>query len=131
VLAQQARTATFSAYTEVTGRRRGARPGLAVMASATNGISFELRGRDALAWRVNDGRRTDLGRMRVGRHGQVKLRLTMGARVRLAVRTRGHWRPLGDPQPPPRWTSGPRVALRVGGPATARASFERLWISPR
>jgi xylan 1,4-beta-xylosidase len=131
VLGQQARTATFSAHTEVSARRRGARPGLAVMASATNGISFELRGPDALAWRVNDGRRTDLGRMRVGLHGPVKLRLTMGARVRLAVRTRGQWRPLGDPQPPPRWTSGPRVALRVGGPGAARASFERLWISPR
>jgi xylan 1,4-beta-xylosidase len=131
VLAQQARTATFSAHTEVSGRQRGARPGLAVMASATNGISFELRGPDALAWRVNDGRRTELGRMRIGRHELVKLRLTMGARVRLAVRTRGPWRPLGEPQPPPRWTSGPRVALRVAGPAAARATFDRLWISPR
>jgi hypothetical protein len=131
VLAQQARTATFSAHTEISERRGAARPGLAVMASATNGISMELRGPNALAWRVNDGRRTELGRVRVGRPEPVKLRLSMGASVRLAVRARGRWRPLGGAQPPPRWTSGPRLALRVSGPPAARASFDRLWISPR
>jgi hypothetical protein len=55
----------------------------------------------------------------------------MGASVRLAVRTRGGWRSLGGEQPPPRWTSGPRVGLRVSGPRGARASFEALWIRPR
>jgi xylan 1,4-beta-xylosidase len=130
-LAQQAGTATFSAHTVVTERRRGARPGLAVMASAANGIGVELRGRHALAWRVDDGRRSELGRIRVGRERPLKLRVSMGASVRLAVRTRRAWRPLGGDQPPPRWTMGPRVALRVSGPTTARASFDRLWISPR
>ena len=38
---------------------------------------------------------------------------------------------LAPEQPPPRWSSGPRVALRVSGPAAARASFDRLWIDPR
>ena len=41
--------------TAVTERRRGARPGLAVMASAANGIGVELRGRRALAWRHRRG----------------------------------------------------------------------------
>ena len=69
--------------------------------------------------------------MRVGRAERVELRVGMGASVRLAVRSRGRWRPLGGEQPPPRWTSGPRVALRVSGPPAARASFDGLWISPR
>jgi xylan 1,4-beta-xylosidase len=130
-LAQQAGTATFSARTIVTKRRRGARPGLAVMASAENGIGVELRGRHALAWRVDDGRRTQLALARVGRAERVGLRVDMDASVQLAVRARHDWRSLGRGQPQPRWTSGPRVALRVSGPAAARASFDGLWISPR
>jgi xylan 1,4-beta-xylosidase len=130
-LAQQAGTATFSARTEITARQRGARPGLAVMASAENGIGVELRGRRALAWRVDDRRRSALGRAPIGRRGRVELRLSMGASVRLAVRIHGAWRPLGGEQPLLHWTSGPRVALRVSGPPAARASFDHLWISPR
>jgi hypothetical protein len=131
VLARQAGTASFSARTAVTSRRRGARPGLALMASAENGIGVELRGRQALAWRVDDGRRAELGRAPVGGAGRVELRADMGASVRLAVRTRGGWRMLAGGQPPPRWTSGPRVGLRVSGPAAARASFDGLWIRSR
>jgi xylan 1,4-beta-xylosidase len=131
VLARQAGTATFSAHTEITERGRGARPGLALMASAADGIGVELRGRRALAWRVDDGRRTYLDRARLGRRGRVELRLSMGASVQLAVRTRDDWRPLGGDQPPPRWTSGPRVALSVTGPPAARAAFDGLWIRPR
>ena len=130
-IARQAGTATFSAQTEVIGRQRGARPGLALMASTSDGIGVELRGRHALAWRVDDGRRTQLGGTRVGGSGRVDLRLKMGASIRLALRIHHGWRTLGGDQPPPRWTSGPRVALRVSGPPGARASFDRLWISPR
>src|SRR5215204_7245271 len=67
----------------------------------------------------------------VGGRGRVDLRLKMGASIRLALRIHHGWRTLGGDQPPPRWTSGPRVALRVSGPPAARASFDRLWISPR
>jgi hypothetical protein len=131
VLAQQAGTSAFSARTVVTKRRRGARPGLAVLASAADGVGVELRGRDALAWRVDDGRRTRLGRTRVGRAERVELRVGMGASVQMAVRAHHGWRALGGEQPPPRWTSGPRVALRVSGPPAARASFDGLWLSQR
>jgi xylan 1,4-beta-xylosidase len=130
-LGQQARTATFSARTVVAERHRGARPGIALMASAADGIGVELRGRRALAWRVDDGRRTKLGETRVGHHERVELRVSMGASVRLAARGGHHWHPVGGAQPPPSWSSGPRVALRVTGAPGARASFERLWISPR
>jgi GH43 family beta-xylosidase len=130
-LAQQARTATFNAQTEITERHGGAHPGLAVMASAADGIGVELRGRRAFAWRVDDGRRTALGSTGIARRGPVRLRLSVGTSVRLAVRTHHGWRRLGGDQPPPRWSSGPRVALRVSGPSAARASFDRLWISPR
>jgi xylan 1,4-beta-xylosidase len=131
VLAQQARTATFSARTRVTTRRRGAQPGLAVMASAVNAVGVDVRGRRALAWRIDDGRVTRLGGTRVGGSPSVELRLRMGTTVRLAVRTTRGWHPVGGAQPPPRWTVGPRVGLRVSGPPSARAGFDRLWISPR
>ncbi len=131
VLGRQAGTGTFSAGTVVTGARRGSRPGLAVMASADNAIGVELRGGRALAWRVDDGRTTRLGGARVGHTRAVELRLTMGRSIRIAVRSKRGWRGIAPDQPPPRWTSGPRVALRVSGPPAARASFDRLWIDPR
>jgi hypothetical protein len=131
VLAQQAGTGTFSARTLVTGARHGARPGLAVMASSDDAVGVELRGKRALAWRADDGQITRLGSENVDRRRSVGLRLTVGRSIRIAIRTRHGWHRLGADQPPPRWTSGPRVALRVGGPAGARASFDRLWIDPR
>jgi xylan 1,4-beta-xylosidase len=131
VLARQATTGTFSARTLVSGSRPGSRPGLAVMASEDNAIGVELRGGRALAWRVDDGRITQLGDAGVGSRRPVELRLTVGRRIRIGIRVKSGWRRLAPEQPPPRWTSGPRVALRVGGPATARASFDRLWIDPR
>jgi GH43 family beta-xylosidase len=130
VLARQAGTGTFSARTVVTGAGRGARPGLAVMASAADAIGVELRGSRALAWRADDGRISRLGVAHSGARA-VELRLTVGQTIRIAIRTGQRWRRLGSEQPPPRWTSGPRVALRVSGPAAARASFDRLWIDPR
>jgi len=131
VLAQQAGTGTFSARTLVTGARHGTRPGLAVMASADDAVGVELRGTRALAWRADDGQITRVGSAKVDRLRAVELRLTVGRSIRIAVSTQHGWHRLGADQPPPRWTSGPRVALRVGGPAAARASFDRLWIDPR
>jgi hypothetical protein len=91
----------------------------------------ELRGRRALAWRADDGRVTGVGVARTRDTRAVGLRLTVGRTIRIAMRTGRGWRLLAPAQPPPRWTSGPRVALRVTGPAAARASFDRLWIDPR
>jgi len=130
-LARQAGTGTFSARTVVTGARHSARPGLAVMASAGDAIGVELRGSRALAWRADDGHVSGLGVARSGAARAVELRLTVGRKVRIAIRTGRGWQRLAPAQPPPRWTSGPRVALRVSGPAAARASFDRLWIDPR
>jgi GH43 family beta-xylosidase len=131
VLAQQARAATFSARTLVTSARRGARPGLVVMASTDDAVGVELRGARAFAWRADAGRLTQLGSASVGHTRAVELRLSVRHRIRIAVRAGNGWRRLGAAQPPPRWTSGPRVGLRVSGPAAARASFDRLWIDPR
>jgi xylan 1,4-beta-xylosidase len=131
VLARQAGTSTFNARTVVASTRGGARPGLAVMASDDNAIGVELRGRRALAWRTDDGKVTQLGTVRMSGRRAVELRLTAGRGIRIAIRTDHRWRRLAPEQPPPRWTSGPRVALRVTGPTTARASFDRLWIDPR
>lgn len=131
VLARQAGTGTFSARTVVAGGYRGARPGLAVMASADDAIGVELRGTRAVAWRTDGGRITNLGAVRVGRPGAVELRIAAGRSIRLGFRAEHGWRRLAPEQPPPRWRSGPRVALRVSGPPAARASFDRLWIDPR
>lgn len=131
VLARQAGTATFTAAAVVAGRRGGARPGLAVMASASNGAGVELRGRRAVAWRSDDGRVTQYGAVHVGRARKLSLRVTVARRVRISVRGRGGWRRIGGEQQPPRWTAGPRVGLRVTGPGGARAAFEALRIRPR
>ena len=101
------------------------------MASADNAIGVELRRGRVLAWRADDGRMTELGAASIGTRRAVELRLTVARGIRIGVRSGRGWRRLAPEQPPPRWTSGPRVALRVSGPATARASFDRLWIDPR
>jgi xylan 1,4-beta-xylosidase len=131
VMARQAGASSFVARTAITSARGRARPGLAVMASVGNAIGVELRGSRALAWRTDDGKLTRLGGVRVGRRRALELRLSVGRSIGIAVRAAHKWRRLASEQPPPRWTSGPRVAVRVSGPPTARASFDRLWIDPR
>jgi len=132
---RQARTDSFVAETDVAWRRGGARPGLAVMASRSNAVGVELRDRRAVAWRRLDGRLTSAVSRRitprrgVGGRG-VALRIVSGPTVRVEVRPRRRWISIGGEHEPPRWTSGPRVALRVSGEPKARAAFEKLVIRP-
>lgn len=130
VLARRADASRFVALAEPVSRRGGARPGLAVMASNRDGVGVELRGRRALAWRVEDGRRSLVASVAAGR--VTVLRVSLSGRVRLAVRSAGGrgWRAVGAPQELPRW-SGPRVALTVRGGRHARAAFDRLVVQPR
>lgn len=143
-LSRQTGTTRFSATTLIADRSRGARAGLAVMASDGNTVAVELRGRSAVAWRRDDGRLTRLGSVSLARPGReqpltprrvarpaTRLRLTIDATVSLEVLADGRWRAVGAPQEPPRWAGGARVALRVGGPAGARAQFDSLSIDPR
>jgi hypothetical protein len=60
----------------------------------------------------------------------MQLRVSVGSRVRLAVRVRGLWRAVGAPQPLPRWAGGAHAGLSVRGPAGARAQFDSLAIDP-
>jgi hypothetical protein len=129
----------------VTGSRRGARPGLAVMSADGNEVGIELRSGGAAAWRSVEGHRTEPSVLDSGCHttvsqdsrlpqcrrSEVALRVSVGERVRLAVKTRGPWRAVGPPQPLPRWASGARVALTVAGPPGARGRFDSLSIDPR
>jgi hypothetical protein len=126
-LARQAGTTRFTATAVITPRR-GARPGLAVMAARGNAVGIELRGTLASAWRSDEGRRTETGSVRL-RRGRTTLRVAAGLRVTLAVRTGGRWRAVGAPQRQPRWAGGARVALTAGG--TARARVESLAVRPR
>jgi GH43 family beta-xylosidase len=129
-LSRQAGTTRFRASTVITERSRAARPGLAVMASDGNAVGIELRGARAAAWRRDDGRLAQLGAVRLPRDA-MELRVSVGATVGLAVRARGRWQGVGGTQPLPRWAGGAHVALRVGGPAGARAQFDSLSIDPR
>jgi hypothetical protein len=129
-LARRADTSRFAAGAQVADRGAGARPGLAAMASDEEGVGVELRGRRAVAWRLVDGRRTTVGTLRAPRTAAPRLRVRVAARVLLAVRAGGRWRRVGPPQPLPRWGSGPRVALTVGGGAAGRASFAWLRVEP-
>jgi hypothetical protein len=132
-LGRQAGTGRFVARAVVRARSRGARPGLAVMANAAEAVGVELRGGRAVAWRADEGRRriVEKVRLRTRRGSALRLRLSVGSDVRLAVRGRGSWRRVGGAEAPPRWQSGPRVALTVRGRPGARAAFDSLLIHPR
>jgi xylan 1,4-beta-xylosidase len=118
-VARQTGTTRFIAETVLHIADRRARPSLLVTGSERNGVGIELRAATIVAWRSVEGRRRIMGRIRLppGRplagHGRIRLRVVAGERVRVAVRVRGRWRAVGRPQPPPRWASGARVALRV------------------
>jgi hypothetical protein len=136
-LGRQAGTTRFTATAVVTLGGAGARPGLAVMGSEGNTVGIELRGARAVAWRSDEGRRTYTGAVAlppgrpVAGAGGIGLRVTVGRRVRLAMGARGRWRAVGEPQPPPRWASGARVALTVNGATRARARIDSLAVEPR
>ena len=120
-VARQTGTTRFTADTVLHVADRRAHPGLAVTGSEGNAVGIELRAATIAAWSSVAGRRRITGRVRLppGRpfagYGRIRLRLVTGARVRGSVRVRGRWRPVGSPQPPPRWAGGARVALTVGG----------------
>jgi xylan 1,4-beta-xylosidase len=145
-LGRQTGSSRFTATAIVAAGRDGARPGLGVMSGDGNEVAVELRGDGAAAaWRSIEGHRTDTTVLdwvpyrdprQDRRHPRccrspVELRVAVGDDVRLAVRARGRWRAVGDPQPLPRWASGPRAALTVAGPPGARAEFDSLSIDPR
>ena len=129
-LTRQTGTTRFQASATVAGRSGAARAGLAVMASDGNAVGIELRGARAAAWRRDEGRLTGAGAVALP-EGPAELRVTVGATVALAVRTRGRWREVGGSQPLPRWAGGAHVALTVRGPAGTRGQFESLSIDPR
>jgi hypothetical protein len=135
VLSRQTGTTHFTATTVVDASGRSARPGLAVTGSEGNSVGVELRGGRALAWRSQEGRRTNVGRVRllpgrpVANAGQIMLRVVVGDAVRLSLGMRGRWRALGAAQPLPRWASGARVALTARRRGPAR--FGSLSIAPR
>jgi len=137
VLTRQTGTARFTATAVVTARDGLARPGLAVMAQHGNAVGVELRGARAAVWRSDEGRRSEAGSLRlppgrpVAGAGVIELRVSVGTRVRLAVRVRGRWFAVGRPQPLPRWSGGAHTGLSVGGPSAARAEFDSLSIDPR
>ena len=144
-LARQTGSATFTATAVVAAGRGGARPGLAVMSADGNEVGVELRGGGAAAWRSVEGHRTETAVLDGVPHGdpmqdrrhprccrsRVELRVSVGDHVQLALRARGRWRAVGEPQPLPRWASGPRAALTVAGRPGARAEFDSLSIDPR
>jgi len=136
-LARQAGTTRFTATAVVASGAAGTRPGLAVMGSERNTVGIELHGARAVAWRSEDGRRTETGvaalppGRAVATPNPIRLRVTVGRRVRLSVGTRGRWRTVGGLQPLPRWASGARVALTVNGTARARARIDSLAVRPR
>jgi xylan 1,4-beta-xylosidase len=140
-LARQARTTRFTATAVLVPGGTGARPGLAAMGSEGNAVGIELRGGRAVAWRSDEGVRSEVGtlplRLRRDMRGvaprtrAVELRVSAGTHVTTAVRTRGRWRRVGGRLALPRWASGARVALTVGGGRRARAHVDSLTLEPR
>jgi xylan 1,4-beta-xylosidase len=130
-LARQVGTSRFTATAVLSRRGEGARPGLAVMGSEGNTVGIELRGRRAVAWRSDDGVRSDAGTLPLRRGRQVGLRVAVGSRVTVAVRTGGRWRRVGGRLHLPRWASGARAALTMDGAPRARAEVDSLALVPR
>jgi hypothetical protein len=135
-LTRQTGTDRFTATAVIAARDASARPGIAVMAQHGNTVGVELRTGRATVWRSVEGHRSEAASFRLppGRPlagAPLELRVSVGARVRLAVRVRGRWRAVGAPQPLPRWAGGAHAGLSVGGPAGARAEFDSLTIEPR
>lgn len=136
-LTRQTGATRFAATTVVELADRHARPGIAVSGSEGNAVGIELRGARAVAWRSVEGRRAEMGRIRLQPGHPIvgaerpALRVAVGHAVRLAVRIRGVWRTVGAPQPPPRWTSGARVALTARAAPGRPAHFDSLAIHPR
>jgi hypothetical protein len=130
-LTRQTGTTRFTARAIVVAERGGARPGLGVVAADGNEVGVELGPSGAVAWRVDEGRRTETAADPQCCRSPVELRVSVDQQVTLAIKVRGRWHPVGAPQPLPRWASGARVALTVRGPARARAQFDSLSIDPR
>jgi xylan 1,4-beta-xylosidase len=135
-LTRQTGTDRFSATAVVAARDASARAGIAVMAQHGNAVGVELRVGRATAWRSVEGHRSGAGSLRLppGRPvagAAMELRVSVGSRVRLAVRVRGGWHAVGAPQPLPRWAGGAHAGLSVRGPARTRAEFDSLEIDPR
>jgi xylan 1,4-beta-xylosidase len=136
-ITRQTGTTRFRATAVVAARDGSARPGLAVMAQHGNAVGVELRGGRAATWRSVEGRRSEAGSVRLPSGGPVvaagppELRVSVGRHVRLAVKVRGRWMAVGEPQPLPRWAGGAHAGLSVRGPAGARAQFDSLAIEPR
>jgi xylan 1,4-beta-xylosidase len=135
-VARQTGTPRFVADTVLDVADRRARPSLAVTGSEANAVGIEVRAATVVAWSSVAGRRRITGRVRlppgrpVAGEGRIRLRLVVGRHVRVAVHVRGRWRRVGRPQPPPRWASGARVALRVRARDRA-VRFESPAIRPR
>jgi xylan 1,4-beta-xylosidase len=136
-LARQTATTRFAARAVTAAADRRARPGLAVSGSEGNAVGVELRGARAVAWRSVEGSRSAVGHVRlppgrpVAGAGRIELRVTVGARVRLAIGMRGRWWVVGRLQPVPRWASGARVALTARGGDGRAAHFDSLSVEPR
>jgi xylan 1,4-beta-xylosidase len=132
LLGWQPGQSSFVAETLISGRRRGARPGIAAYADADHAMGLELRGRLAVLWRATGGGITEVASRSIGRSRFVDLRIrSQAGTFAFEVLTLAGWAPVGAARyPAPLWTDETRVVLRVTGRRRAHAAFERFRLSP-
>jgi hypothetical protein len=122
---------SFVAETLISGRRRGAKPGIAAYADATHAMGLELRRRRVVLWRASGGNPATVASQSIGRPKFVDLRIrSHGGTFSFEARTQAGWVPVGAARyQAPTWTDETRVVLRVTGPRRAHAAFERFTLN--
>jgi xylan 1,4-beta-xylosidase len=122
---------SFTAETLVSGRRRGAKPGIAAYADGTHAMGLELQRRRVVLWRASGGNPAAVASRSIPPAEFVDLRIrSHGGTFSFEVRTRADWVPVGAPRyQAPTWTDETRVVLRVRGPRRAHAAFERFKLN--
>jgi xylan 1,4-beta-xylosidase len=123
---------TWTAETDIGGRRGGASAGIAAFADPEHALGVEVRGSRAVAWRREGSATITLGALPVGSHRFESLRIVAepGVQYSFAVRSGSGWARVAGPYPAPRWRGETRVVLRVAGGRRAHAAFERFSLGP-
>jgi hypothetical protein len=133
VVGRQPGESAYVAETVVSGRSARASAGLAAYADGAHALGVEVQGRRAVVWRTMRGEAVPLASRPIGRARFVPLRIRAigGDAFAFEVGLSRGWVGVGAPRyHAPAWRGRTRIVLRVAGPSSSRAAFERFSLGP-
>jgi xylan 1,4-beta-xylosidase len=133
VVGRQPGESAYVAETVVSGRSARASAGLAAYADGAHALGVEVQGRRAVVWRTMRGEAVPLASRPIGRARFVPLRIRAigGDAFAFEVGLSRGWVGVGAPRyHAPAWRGRTRIVLRVAGPRSSRAAFERFSLAP-